>query len=113
MTVEQEHAQQEEDRLSTRIVAVVAIVTVVIFVVSIWVAWLMLPAEPYGPPAAMPSQRYGYDPSPIETVLRAERFNDRARRRIESYGFVDEQRAVAHVPVQRAMEMFLERREGP
>lgn len=110
--VEEPHAPQEEDRVSAWIIAAVALVTLLVFTVGVWVAWAMLPAAPGFRVAPIPNERYGWDPAPIDVTLRAEDYFARERERLESYGWVDETRGIARVPIERAMRMFLDRREG-
>lgn len=108
-SVEEMHSPQEEDWISARGIGLVAVISVIVVVISVWVAWAMLPDGPLGPPPrAMPAERYGFDPAPIETFWRAELFYERGRNRLETYGFVDEERRIVHVPIQRAMERYLE-----
>jgi hypothetical protein len=54
----------------------------------------------------LPADAPRLQPSPIQDY---EVFRARQEQRISSYGWVDREREVVHIPIERAMELLIER----
>jgi hypothetical protein len=108
---------QEGDYVPGRRVITVTVVAIVISVVGILGAWLILNTTAE---QAQPALRGTHEPmvkqiDDMDGWLFVERGEVAGRRgaiqRLNSYGWVDEQNRVVHIPIRRAMELYLERRD--
>jgi hypothetical protein len=104
---------QESDHVPGRRVITVTVVAIVISAVGILGAWLIVTttaeqAQPALRGTHQPMAREIYDK---DRWLFAERGELAGRRgdiqRLSSYGWVDEQKGVIHMPIRRAMELYL------
>jgi hypothetical protein len=107
----------EEDVLPARTIAMVAIVLLLICAFLGGWAWLILrereqtlrpgrvfPERELGPPREVEGvQQVIFDYGPFGLRLAAER-----RRFLETWGWVDEERGLVRIPVERAMELLAE-----
>lgn len=108
----------EPDRIPWGVVALVAAISLgVFFVGTLWATWILksnagwLRQTPASPPTEIGKAEVGMvDQRIFEQELGAERLRLDGRARLESYGWVDRERGVIHVPVERAMELILEER---
>ncbi len=92
----------------TFVMALIAAVIVVLFI-TVWFYRLVTPAPPQQA-QVNPAQR----PLPPAPVLQAnpavdmQKYRENENRKASTYGWVDRNRGIVHVPVQRAMEMVAE-----
>lgn len=87
--------------------AVVGVLAALAIALGRWI-WPAPPGQAAtveAPPVAGPA------PQP-EPEADLERMQTQARARLESYGWVDRERGIARIPVERAMELLVQRREG-
>ncbi|GIV14754.1 MAG: hypothetical protein KatS3mg022_0189 [Armatimonadota bacterium] len=84
-----------------------------VIVVLIFLVWFYRVVVPQPPPAPKPiAQQRPLPPAPVLQVNPAvdmQKFREREEQKASSYGWVDEKGGIAHVPVQRAMEIVAER----
>lgn len=103
--------RQEEDRISTPRILAVGIASLVIFTVggvAVGLHWQRRVAEAHLPPTPAEAGRSKIgmvEQQLFEVANRGER--DRATRleRLGAYGWVDRRTGVAHMPIDRAMEL--------
>ena len=128
MTVHEAHAhahggvRSEEDRISTPMILAVGLASLVLFTVSGWAVKVYFDARMKAAPALPTPAEVGrskigmVEQQPFDVAVRGSR--DRAVRleRLRSYGWVDRSAGVAHIPVERAMELVqqgVRARTGP
>jgi hypothetical protein len=106
----------EPDRIPWGVVGLVAVLSLVVFLIGcLWATWILhsnagwvkqsLAVEPREigkPTVGIVDQRI------FEQELRAEQLRLEGLRRLSSYGWVDRERRLVHLPVERAMELMLE-----
>jgi hypothetical protein len=109
-------ARNAEDSLPTRKVALVGAGALLVFLVGVLGAWDILAVgrradQPRGPPAIPPnvqSQQVGIVFQPMFGQLQdGALLRDAQLEQLSSYGWVDRPRGVIHLPIERAMELFL------
>ncbi|MDX1686920.1 MAG: cytochrome c [Candidatus Promineifilaceae bacterium] len=112
-----EEEGHEEGDLSARSIAVSALLIGLVLAAVLLVVWVVLgvlSGEPLALPAA-PVRPATPTPRPsgpnLEVVPAAELASLQATQRaqLHSYGWVDQEAGVAHIPVERAMDLLLER----
>lgn len=101
--------ENEEDVLPARTLIVIAVVTIAIFTAGGLVAWAFLarydrvhPAIVWQP-MVMPREIHGIDQSLIWVDDSIQREIAEERRQLQSYGWVDRRRGIAHIPIDEAM----------
>lgn len=101
--------------ISIRLVIWAAVGTLALVVVVLVALWFSLAPAGGAPPLTAPGffageQRAPGEPplqgNPVEDLQRREEF---ARRRLDSYGWVDGQRGIVHIPIDRAMALYVKR----
>ena len=112
---EQSHPPAEEDVLPSRRIVMVGVLALFVFFLGSLAAGLGLravrrEANPDGPPP-LPSEAGRAKIGLVEQRLFEHSnmgavWREAARRRLESYGWVDRQKGIAHVPIERAMDMI-------
>ncbi len=116
MNPSQEHphlVRSEEDRIDTpKILAVGAAALVVFFIGSLGAIgyYRMRQARHVGPPipAEVGQNKIGLvEQQLFELSARGERDRAARRRRLESYGWVDRQAGVVHLPIEEAMSLVV------
>lgn len=114
---------QEDDRVSGRTVIIVGVVAIVISAVAIAIAWWILSATAAPRQPALPGPH-----APIAGDEAATRAIDMGRQlfaarrdlldrsatmqRLDSYGWVNQQERIVHIPIRRAMELYVQRTPG-
>jgi hypothetical protein len=106
---------QEPEGISTKRVIAIAIVFLIIFTLAtIWAVSIWrrderripkqeaVPADVGKPQVGMVNQRL------FELQLEAQRKREEQLQRLNSYGWVDSERQIIHIPVRRAMEKMAE-----
>jgi len=105
---------QERDRIPSKKAIIVGVGSIVIFTIGVILSTWMLNARtqrllPHGPgplPALAGQPKIGIvNQTLFETPSD---FQDRQRRRLDSYGWVDRARGQVHIPVERAMQMMIQ-----
>ncbi|GIV19821.1 MAG: hypothetical protein KatS3mg023_1572 [Armatimonadota bacterium] len=84
-----------------------------VIVVLIFLVWFYRVMVPPAPSAQTPvAQQRPQPPAPVLQANPAadmQKFREREEQKASTYGWVDEKGGIAHVPVERAMEMVAER----
>jgi hypothetical protein len=109
---------QEPDVVPRRPILVVLAAFVAITAACVWIVWAMQSCqlgELRGDAPAEPSRPVPPEVSAMETFTFTARdqgreSRDAAERWLGSYGWVDRDAGVVHIPIERAMELYLERR---
>jgi len=109
--------RQEEDTIATSRVVFIGVSALVIFAVGIWWAVSIqrgdtgtLRNDTASKAAYAGRREIGmvYQP-PFETVeIAAEKYNEK-RKLLSNYGWADPGKTVVHIPIQRAMELMVQR----
>jgi hypothetical protein len=108
-------AQADEHVAGFKIVAVGVIALVVFGAATVWSSRILdrsaRALSPTGPIAAakdIGKAEIGIvDQTPFETTRGAEHYRRRERERLNSYGWVDPQKGIIHVPIDAAIDRFL------
>jgi hypothetical protein len=111
--------RQEESGLPFRRLMGFLAASIVVTLASILAAAWLLPAfgggfreyDEYDPPLPPPASKLGIYYDSIRDTADGVRRHEAERRALESYGWVDRERGIAHVPIDEAIDMAL--REGP
>ena len=110
---------QEPDVVSSRAVLAVLAGTLCATAIGIAVAWLLAGDAPGGG-ASEPGEPPGHpsEVSAMETTpfaVRAQGLEDRARATgwLESYGWIDRRAGLVHIPIERAIDLYIQRRAAP
>jgi hypothetical protein len=109
---------QEPDEVPSRTLVRVSVASVVVGAIGVVVAgWLLVFAvgavrpsfaDAAGPrPAA--SQLSGVEQTPIWNARRGEALMARQRHELESWGWIDRDAGIARIPIERAMNIVVER----
>jgi hypothetical protein len=109
----------EEEALPIRKIVLVGTVTLVIFAISVYLADQLrarrdaaIPGEPAPIPPGVEQMEVGIvDQELFELDDRAPRDRQAQHKRLESYGWVDRDAGVIHIPIQRAMERMVEEQQ--
>ena len=113
-------AQADEHVASFKIVAVGVIALVVFGAATVWSARILdrtartlSPAGPLPVGKEIGKPEIGIvDQTPFETTRGAEKYRREALQRLNSYGWVDPQKGVIHVPIEKAIEEMLAEQGG-
>jgi hypothetical protein len=116
-THEDLHPAVEDDRLPSRSVWVTAAGFVVFIVVSAFVADWLLHAfgghiEAREGAEAAPPQIDTIEQTLVRDTRRGLDLNDEKRRSLDRWGWVDRPHGVAHIPIDRAIELVVARPDG-
>lgn len=111
-------AQEARDLRGKRLVLIGG-VALAVFGAAVWVAAGLLQSErgtlldPAAPALGSRATLDGLEQGQIEARARGLRQERRARQRLESYGWADESRGIAHVPIDLAIDRLVEQaRDG-
>lgn len=115
------HPPAEEDRLPSGKIYVVGIVALVVFFLGSLAAGLSMRAvrqevNPGGPP--LPPQEAGrakigmVEQRLYEHANMGPVWHEAARRRLQTFGWIDKEKGIVHIPIDRAMEK-VEKGERP
>jgi len=109
--------EQEPEGVDLRRIAVIVATTLTVMTGAVGVAYLLLPEVPLGEaPEGDEALRERQGEVLITRFRRRamglERHRE-ARQHLLEYGWVDEEQGVVHVPVEAAMELYLERSRRP
>jgi hypothetical protein len=102
----------EPEQVETKVVVLVAAAALALFTAATVVTWLVLqgwrrePAAPV-PPEVGRLELGMVNQAPFALDTRAERLRREERERLSSYGWVDPEQRLIHLPVERAMERLL------
>jgi hypothetical protein len=109
--------RQEEDTIATPRIVFIGVTALVTFAVGIWWAVTIQRGDTgtlkndTAPKAAYAGRReigMVYQP-PFETVeIAAEKYNEK-RKLLSNYGWADPEKKTIHIPIQRAMDMMVQR----
>lgn len=107
------HPPAEPDDVRTWTVAAVGVVSLVIFIIAggLTVAWMHRQQRALNPdypvmPAAAGQRKVGIvEQQLFENANRAQALREQQQRRLRSAGWVDRERGLVHLPVDRAMEL--------
>jgi hypothetical protein len=106
-----EPVRSEEDRISTGTILVVGVGSLLVFLVAGWlaVAYLHARQAEHGP-VAMPSEAGRSKVGMVEqdffdVAVRGTRQKAQKLERLGSWGWVDREAGVVHMPIERAMEL--------
>ena len=108
------HSRSEEDVISSRAIVLVGVAALVIFLLGSLAASAYLRVKQgEHPPLALPPETGQNKIGLVEQQLfeladRGERERARKLQRLSSYGWVDRQAGVVHVPIERAMELVVQ-----
>lgn len=98
-------------RFAMLFVSALLAAVIVVLIITVWFYRAVVP--PQQQVAQTPvSQQRPLPPAPVLQVNPAvdmQKFREREEQKASSYGWVDEKGGIAHVPVQRAMEIVAER----
>ncbi len=107
----------EEDRISTGRIVAVGIASLLLFFLASLAATRMMARDraallPEGPPPA-PAEigraKIGLlEQQPFERTRTGPEWKAEQRRRLDGYGWVDRKEGVAHIPVDRAMDLVVQ-----
>jgi hypothetical protein len=108
------HPPAEEDFVPTRKIVLVGVAALVVFCLgSLAAAWGMQtirrqvnPDGPIAMPAEAGRAKIGMAEQRLfENANQGVAWREQARRRLSSYGWVDRRAGIAHIPIDRAMEL--------
>jgi len=113
-------AQADEHVASFKIVAVGVIALVVFGAATVWSARILdrtartlSPAGPLPVGKEIGKPEIGIvDQTPFETTRGSEKYRREALQRLNSYGWVDPQKGVIHVPIDKAIDQLLSQEQG-
>lgn len=101
--------RQSPEGFDAKKVALVALVSITVGGIAVGVAWWTTPWSQLGrtPVATDPYRTIaGVEQGPIRGVARGEILQARARENIEGLGWTDRDARIAHIPIDRAMDMI-------
>jgi hypothetical protein len=104
--------RQEPDVVSSRAVLAVLAGTLAATAVGVAVAWLLARDGPAGGASepGHPSEVSAMETTPF--AIRAQGLEDRARASgwLASYGWIDRRAGLVHIPIERAIDLYIQRR---
>ncbi len=107
------HIAQEADTVSVSWLARIALVALAVLIGAVLVPLLFAPLEQPATAASQPRQAPTHigmlEQSSFGGQGRGQRLQQRQRERLEHYGWVDRNAGVAHIPIEAAMALSLER----
>ena len=106
---------QERDAVASRKVSAVLVTGVIVTVLAVAVAGLILSAMRAGLPwheassaPVAPRQIASIHQTPIERDRHGLELRDRQRRSLEEYRWIDHERGIAQIPIDRAMQIVID-----
>lgn len=113
-------AQADEHVAGSKLVAVGVIALLVFGAATVWstrilsgTARTLQPAGPLAPGKDVGKPEIGIvDQTPFETTRGAERYRRRDLEILNSYGWVEREKRIIHIPVDRAIDRFLAEQQG-
>ena len=113
-------AQADEHIASFKIIAVGVISLIVFGAATVWssrildrTARTLSPAGPLPVGKEIGKPEIGIvDQTPFETTRGAEQYRRESLQRLNSYGWVDAQKGVIHVPIDKAIDQLLSQEQG-
>jgi hypothetical protein len=106
---------QEDDAVAARTIGAVMTTAVVVTVLAVAVAGWTLSATRSGLPwheqasaKAAPRQIAGIHQTPIERDRHGWELRERQRRSLEKYGWIDHDRGIAQIPIDRAIDIVID-----
>ena len=113
-------AQADEHVAGFKLVAVGMSALLVFGAATVWSARVLRttartlqPTGPLAPGKDVGSPEIGIvDQTPFETTRGAERYRRRDRELLNSYGWVDHDKGIIHIPIDRAIDRFLSEQQG-
>jgi len=113
-------AQADEHIAGFKVVAVGVISLIVFGAATVWssrildrTARTLSPAGPLPVGKEIGKPEIGIvDQTPFETTRGAEKYRHDSLRRLNSYGWVDAQKGVIHVPIDKAIDQLLSQEQG-
>jgi len=112
---------QADERVASGKVIAIGVVSLLVFAGATWWStrvWrtTMTRLEPNGPIA--PGAEIGkpeigiVNQVPFETTRSAERYRKRQHDRLGSYGWIDRDKGLIHVPIEKAIDQYLAQQQG-
>jgi hypothetical protein len=109
------HPPAEADRIRTWTIVAVGIGSLAIFGVSsaLTVAWMERARTEMNPAFAQPPSEAGQrkigmvEQQLLENANRAQVLREQQERRLHSYGWVDKEKGLVHIPIDRALDLSL------
>jgi hypothetical protein len=113
-------AQADEHVASFKVVAVGIVALIIFGAATVWSSRILRgttrtlqPTGPIAPGKDIGKAEIGIvDQTPFETTRGAERYRRRDLDRLNSYGWVDPDKGIIHVPIDRAIDRFLAEQQG-
>jgi hypothetical protein len=113
-------AQADEHVAGSKLVAVGVISLIVFAAATVWstgilrgTARTLQPTGPLAPAKDIGKPEIGIvDQTPFETTRGADRYRRRDLEILDSYGWVDRQKGIIHIPIDRAIDRFLSEQQG-
>ncbi len=112
----------EEDRVATGTIVAVGVGALLVFLCASVVSTMVLarhraeawPAGPPGVPAETGSAKIGIvEQELFENTVTGPEWQRSQRRRLDGYGWVDRKAGIVHIPIDRAIDLELERGPHP
>lgn len=105
----------EPEGVHTRTLLVVGIAALALFTLAVVAQWLLLRVwgQPFVVPEALGQREIGMvDQVPFEENTQAASLRERQRQRLTTYGWVDREAGLIHLPVEEAARQLLAEEEG-
>jgi len=112
---------QEPDHVNQRVVLIVAAAATALTVIGVLIAWGLLqwnvanlstPAEPVSARDLRVPEEVNATEMTLFDSLEGRSRRLEAPERLESYGFVDREQGRVHVPIRRAMQLYVEQQNA-
>lgn len=104
--------RQERDRVSRSLVVLAAVLVAAISAIYVAVSWALTSAPPGAEVDRLPGELGVIEAARWEIETRAEVQAREDRARLNSYGWMDRDGGIIHIPIDRAIELYLQDRAG-
>jgi len=106
---------QEDDAVASRKVSAILMTAIVVMIAAVAIAgWILsstmsrLPTHPQASAPVASSQIAGIHQTPIERDRHGWTLHDQQRRSLDEYRWVNREREIAQIPIDRAMQMIVD-----